>query len=180
MSNLPSYDDYLAHYGVKGMKWGRRKKRSESNDSEGAVSEGGSSEVATSDKQRKILNKKNLAIGAAVVGSVAAVGVGAAIASNRHAEGKKAALRSKIAEQSKMNIFEMYLNNPPPPPKTKSKYKDRHKRADTKRYGERGAARVEKLVNKGYSLRDARTKEFSRKLRRDVARTAFNIAFTRG
>lgn len=173
-----TYDDYLAHYGVKGMKWGVRKKRKESTDSEGE----------SSDKPRKILNKKNLAIGAAVVGSVAAVGVGAAIASNRHAAGKQAAMRSKLAEQSKMSVVEMYLKNSPPPTKknspppskTKSKYKDRHKRSDTKRYGEKGAARVEKLVNKGYSLRDARTKELSRKLRRDAALTALNIAFTRG
>lgn len=27
MNNFPSYDDYLAHYGVKGMKWGVRKSK---------------------------------------------------------------------------------------------------------------------------------------------------------
>ena len=27
MSNFPSYDAYLAHYGVKGMKWGVRKSK---------------------------------------------------------------------------------------------------------------------------------------------------------
>lgn len=171
-----TYEDYLAHVGVKGMKWGRRKKRSESNDSEG-----GSSEVATSDKPRKVLNKKNLAVGAAVIGGVAAVGVGVAVASNRHAEGKKAAMRSTLAEQSKMSLVEMYLKHtPPPPPKNNSKYKNRHKKSDTKRYGEKGAARVEKLVNKGYSLRDARSKELSRKLKRDAISGAINLAFSRG
>ena len=31
---MKTYEDYLAHYGVKGMKWGRRKKRG-SDDSDG-------------------------------------------------------------------------------------------------------------------------------------------------
>lgn len=30
------YDDYLAHYGIKGMKWGVRKKRNESSDAKAA------------------------------------------------------------------------------------------------------------------------------------------------
>ena len=145
-----SYDDYLEHYGVKGMKWGRRKKRSDTSTDADTTSD--------SAAPRKVLNRKNLAIGAAVIGGVAAVGVGAAIASNRHTEGKKAAMRSKLAEQSKMSLVEMYLKNQPPAapaaPK-KSAYKDRHKRSDAKRYGEKGAKRVEKLVDKGYSLRES-------------------------
>lgn len=170
-----SYDDYLEHYGVKGMKWGRRKKRSDTSTDADTTSD--------SAAPRKVLNRKNLAIGAAVIGGVAAVGVGAAIASNRHTEGKKAAMRSKLAEQSKMSLVEMYLKNQPPAapaaPK-KSAYKDRHKRSDAKRYGEKGAKRVEKLVDKGYSLRDARSKEFSRKMKRQMVEGALQLAFSRG
>lgn len=175
-----SYDDYLEHYGVKGMKWGRRKKRSDTSTDVDTTSDADTS--SDSAAPRKVLNRKNLAISAAVIGGVAAVGVSAAIASHRHTEGKKAAMRSKLAEQSKMSLFEMYLNNPPPAPAEpkKSAYKDRHKRSDAKRYGEKGAKRVEKLVDKGYSLRDARSKEFSRKMKRQMVEGALQLAFSRG
>jgi hypothetical protein len=94
-------------------------------------------------------------------------------------------MRSKLAEQSKMSLVEMYLKNQPPAPPApaapkKSAYKDRHKRSDAKRYGEKGAKRVEKLVDKGYSLRDARSKEFSRKMKRQMVEGALQLAFSRG
>ena len=57
-----TYDDYLKHYGVKGMKWGRRKAKSSSE-------EGGSEK--TSEKSARKEKLKKAAIGAGVLVAVA-------------------------------------------------------------------------------------------------------------
>ena len=97
MENLDlTYDDYLAHYGVKGMKWGLRKRRDSSS---GRSSKSGSSK-STSESNKHEKTKK-IAKGAAAA-AVVAGGVALAYA-NRNNPSVRRGLSSvaKISNQMK-------------------------------------------------------------------------------
>lgn len=77
-----TYDDYLMHYGVKGMKWGKRKNRSSSEKKP---------ERSPEEQEARKARRKKIAIGVgAAVGVAAVVGVGV-MSANKIQSGKKAA-----------------------------------------------------------------------------------------
>lgn len=82
-------DDFLAHYGVKGMKWGRRKARS--NDTSSSTSRSSGSTSSDVEKEKRRLSpetKRKLKIGAGVVGAAAVIAVGA-YAANKQLDANK-------------------------------------------------------------------------------------------
>lgn len=87
-----TYDDYLAHYGVKGMKWGKRKAR-------GSDSDKSSSDRTPEEQAARKARRKKVAVGvASVVGVAAVVGV-TAMSANKIQNGKKTA--SVISKKAK-------------------------------------------------------------------------------
>ena len=88
---------FLAHYGVKGMKWGVRRSDAElaraSGRRKSTPSEGGS------EKPKRRINKKHVAVAAGVLGVAGAVAVTAVVASNQ----KKAGQASVMAQMKKMS-----------------------------------------------------------------------------
>lgn len=54
---MTTYEDYLAHYGVKGMKWGRRKSDSSGGDSKSSKKGGKRPTTSTDAKKAKGLQK---------------------------------------------------------------------------------------------------------------------------
>lgn len=90
-----TYEDYLAHYGVKGMKWGVRRKRSDDSSSPKKTSSDSTPEEQASRKARR----KKIAIGVgAAVGVAAVVGV-SAMGAKKVQSGKAAA--SAVSELTK-------------------------------------------------------------------------------
>ena len=65
------YQNELTHYGVKGMKWGVRKKYDYKNDKVSIKTN--EKEEVTNNEKRTIMTKKNITIGAAAVGATLAV-----------------------------------------------------------------------------------------------------------
>ena len=104
-----TYDDYLAHYGVKGMKWGLRKRRDSSS---GRSSKSGSSK-STSESNKHEKTKK-IAKGAAAA-AVVAGGVALAYA-NRNNPSVRRGLNSvaKLGNQMKNktvdSVYDVKLN----------------------------------------------------------------------
>ena len=83
--------DYLAHHGVKGMKWGIRKRR---------VSKGRSRSSNTSKHSRKKWsNKKKVAIGAAIVGGTALAAIGGIVITKKVRANQSAKLAKNLMRQ---------------------------------------------------------------------------------
>lgn len=100
MSN--EVDTFLAHYGVKGMRWGVRKNKTSS---QSKSAEGEKQKKKLSDKQRKILITAgiSLAVGALVVGGI--------VATKGHINAKEL-LNSDLAKLAKdsLNANELYID----------------------------------------------------------------------
>lgn len=93
----PFVDNFLAHYGVKGMKWGVRR-----SDAELARASGGRKSTSSeggSEKPKRRINKKHVAVAAGVLGVAGAVAVTAVVASNQ----KKVGQASVMAQMKKMS-----------------------------------------------------------------------------
>lgn len=89
-------DDFLAHYGIRGMKWGRRTSRS--------------GQSAGSNPKTQMSRKKKVAI---AVGSTAAVAVG--VAFTLHALNKNGKLpSSKVTEQPAFSKGRQAFTHPAP------------------------------------------------------------------
>ena len=169
-------EDFLAHYGIKGMKWGVRRTDAQL---ERASSSGRSSGSESSDdRPKRQINKKHVAIAAGVVGAAAAITVTAVVASNQKKAGQ-AAVAAQIQSYAKKSMWEIAASNPQPPPSKKkapkSSYSNRDMKKDTKLYGEKGAKRIQKRVDKGEPLSSARQKEVIRKYGGTAAKVAYNV-----
>lgn len=91
--------DFLAHYGVKGMKWGRRK--AQSDDSSGGTSRSSGSTSSDVEKEKRRLSpetKRKLKIGAGIVGAAAVIAVGA-YAANKQLDANKVKKLSEMRRQ---------------------------------------------------------------------------------
>lgn len=114
MENLDlTYDDYLAHYGVKGMKWGVRKRRS--SDSSGRSSKRKSS-TSTSEPGRYEKRKK-IAKGAASAAVVsAAIGGMALVYANRNSPiarrgiSSVAKISNRMKDKTLDSVYDVKLN----------------------------------------------------------------------
>lgn len=168
-----STEEFLAHYGVRGMKWGV--KRNRSNVEVGSSSSSGSAEAAPKRKMSPE-TKRKLAIGAGVAAGVGAIALTAVLA-NKHQEKGKAAAAAQIQAFSKKSVWELATELPSKPPTNPKRpgYGKRDAKKDTKAYGEQGRARIEKRLDKGTKLADARKREALRQHGAQAARVALGI-----
>lgn len=241
-----TYEDYLAHYGVKGMKWGVSRNRTDKSSS----SKKASSDLTPEEQASRKARRKKIAIGVgAAVGVAAVVGVSAMGAKKiqsgkaaasvvseltkkvsvedavrkmqagekqkvRDAQSKMAAdmqarldasakahaktdrilrqnpdassnplrntkrqrekteeARARFNEVASKGLFDMAAST-----LNQSNYGERSRSRDTRRFGERGANRIENRVNNGTSLSAARRRELRRKGRSQMLRGAVNFA----
>lgn len=170
MTHTLTYDDYLAHYGVKGMKWGV--KRNSQNGSGGSETK----------KPRKPLDKKKLAkrvgVGLAIGATVA---IGAAAATHQYKSGVKKTNTAKFRDISTKSMWDMALPKTPAPkkqPKLKrstpfapkpTPYAKRDK--DTKRMGNARMRDIDRRVRRGVPLSVAR-KDVRKEYRNDKLKSA--------
>lgn len=102
-------EDFLAHYGVKGMKWGVRRKR--------GGSESSSNSQSGSEKPKRKIDKKKVAIAAGIVGGAAALTV-ATVVLKKHqiALGEAAAVAQmkKMGGESTWDILTKVPTSPTP------------------------------------------------------------------
>lgn len=170
-------DDFLAHYGIKGMKWGRR--RTDAQLARESGSSGSSDSDSGSDKPKRQINKKHVAIAAGILGAAAAVTVTAVVASNQKKAGE-AAVAAQMQAFAKKSVWELASQPAKPSAKPakkpeKSAYSNRAKKKDTKMYGEKAARRIEKKVSRGHTVSSARQQEALRKYGGTAAKIAFNV-----
>lgn len=84
---------YLAHHGIKGQKWGKRRYQNE----DGTLTAEGKKRYGTIENYKKIQRRKKIATGAAIAGTALAVG-GSILAYKRHKN-------KKSLENEKINIL---------------------------------------------------------------------------
>lgn len=235
---------FLAHYGVKGMKWGVRKDPDSGYQRQGAGKAGSFEPTGGPGDKPKMSRKKKVAIGVGVtVGIVALVAAGSVVANRQvqdnktktlsqmkrqaeaNNEGRKRAqaqiqtfgkkskweimsqspstpsapkstpkvapkqpkfrsketrlneARAKINEFEGRSKWEMSTRLPPAQntPKKNSSYTKKDVRKDTKLYGDKGRTRIEKNVNKGMLLSDARKREATRQHGVTAVRIAMGV-----
>ena len=100
--NYYQYPDYMYHYGVKGMKWGVRKRVQSK-----VSSFGQNRRVQNKTNTKKMSTKKKVALGVGVAAGVGAA-VAGGVAGKRYLSGKKAAAKAAevIEHNRKMKAAE--------------------------------------------------------------------------
>lgn len=160
MENAQDYE--LFHYGVKGMKWGVRRKSRESSDSSN------SSTPSNSSPKRRI-NKKKLAIGiAAGVGTVAVAGLAVA----KVHSGRQAVVNQIVKNGSK-SIYELAMDVQN---EKRASYTPKARSIDARLFGAKAVKRIEKKHMRNTPLKDARVGEAKRTVKRMAAQAAINVA----
>lgn len=98
-------EDFLAHYGKKGMKWGVRRKTADrvetaspSSRGRAQTSDDAGSKDGTQRRRMSPETKRKLAIGAGIVGAAAVIAVGA-YAANKHMDTNKVKAYSEMRKQ---------------------------------------------------------------------------------
>lgn len=151
-----TYDNYLAHYGVKGMRWGVRRSKNSS----------GSSSGKQSNQQRSERRRKAVAAGLAAAG---VVGIGTVAYAAKRRAGKKAAAKLMADKVAKMSMTEFYLHLNKTQPTPSKQFKK-----DAKLYGTKGAKRVRNKIRRGSKPEDARAMETGRSVATFLAKAAWN------
>lgn len=104
-----TYDDYLAHYGVKGMKWGLRKRRDSSS---GRSSKSGSSKSTSESNKHEKTKKiaKGAAAAAVVAGGVALAYANRNNPSVRRGLNSVAKLGNRMKNKTVDSVYDVKLN----------------------------------------------------------------------
>lgn len=184
-----TYDNYLAHYGIKGMRWGvRRKEGSDGNVSSGSgkvvskdkskMAEGSSDGESTSAKKDNSARNKKIAKGAAIAAVAAGAAIGGVAVKNVVDTKRINAGLAQAKKVSKMSLAELYLETAPPPPKKPTR-SNRAAKRDTKLYGDKGSKRIENSINRGQSPRAARNRETMRAGAKFAVKAGMNVAMSR-
>lgn len=151
-------DEFLAHFGVKGMKWGRKNASGTVGDSSAKGSSSESGQEGESEKKRlSPETKRKLAIGAGIVGAAAVIAVGAYAANKQMdanklktlSEMRKSVETRRAGEKAAQKQFQTFNQKANWKPSTYSK---------TNREGKRQAAEE---VQKYDAQRIARQKAFA-------------------
>lgn len=157
-------DDFLAHYGVKGMKWGVRRDR---DGSSGRSSNAGviakktaqSLTVVGAAQVGRILGSAGgTVIGGPGIGTMVGAYTGSFVAGRTAQKMVYGDVQKKRADAKK--------NLPSLLPERNSAYSDRAAKQDIGSYGPDGAQRINRSMNEGKSLTEARASE--KKLNRTV------------
>lgn len=109
---------FLAHYGVKGMKWGVRRSDAQLARASGSKKSG---DAEASEKPKRRINKKHVAVAAGVIGVVGAVAVTAVVANNRHQAGQASVMAQmkKMGGESTWDVLTKVNTSPTPKTPTK-------------------------------------------------------------
>lgn len=102
-------DDFLAHYGVKGMKWGVRRK--------GGGSSSSDSSQSSSGKPKRKIDKKKVATAAAIVGGAAALTVAVVVLKKHQISLGEASVTSqmkKMGGESTWDVLTKVSTTPKP------------------------------------------------------------------
>lgn len=104
-----TYDNYLAHYGVKGMKWGLRKRRDSSS---GRSSKSGSSKSTSESNKHEKTKKiaKGAAAAAVVAGGVALTYTNRNNPSVRRGLNSVAKLGNRMKNKTVDSVYDVKLN----------------------------------------------------------------------
>ena len=104
-----TYDDYLAHYGVKGMKWGLRKRRDSSS---GRSSKSGSSQSTSESNKHEKTKKiaKGAAAATVVAGGVALAYTNRNNPSVRRGLNSVAKLGNRMKNKTVDSVYDVKLN----------------------------------------------------------------------
>lgn len=104
-----TYNDYLAHYGVKGMKWGLRKRRDSSS---GRSSKSGSSKSTSESNKHEKTKKiaKGAAAAAVVAGGVALAYANRNNPSVRRGLNSVAKLGNRMKNKTVDSVYDVKLN----------------------------------------------------------------------
>ena len=161
-------DDFLAHFGVKGMRWGRKNASGTVGTSSSSGSNSGSSEE-TEKKRMSPETKRKLAIGAGIVGAAAVIAVGA-YAANKQIDANKlktiGEMRKQVetrraGEAAAKKQFETFNQKAKWKPSTHSKSNREGKRqalADVKMIDAQKAARQKAFADRTSANRAAKEK----------------------
>lgn len=103
-----TYDDYLAHYGVKGMKWGIRKRRGNGSSGGDSSSSQSTTESNKHEKTKKIA--KGAAAAAVVAGGVALVYANRNNPSVRRGLSSVAKISNKMKNKTVDSVYDVKLN----------------------------------------------------------------------
>lgn len=185
-----TYENYLAHHGIKGMRWGVRRKEG----SDGTVGSGGggvesinkskmaddsSSEGESTPKSNNSARNKKIAIGAGVAALAVGAAIGGVAAKNIVDTKRIEKGRAQVNKISKMSLTELYLETAPKPTAKTPTRSNRAAKRDTKLYGDRGSKRIERSINRGQSPRRARNRENVRAGASFMVRAGLNAAMSR-
>lgn len=109
---------FLAHYGIKGMKWGVRRSDAQLARASGSKKSG---DAEASEKPKRRINKKHVAVAAGVLGVVGAVAVTAVVANNRHQAGQASVMAQmkKMGGESTWDVLTKVNTSPTPKTPTK-------------------------------------------------------------